>query len=205
MNKNNKKAFTIIEILVWIFIFSLWAVSVLSIMINTINLNDYNKNYIIAANLAREQIELFRNIRDSNYVKIQAWNQINPSLAYDPDLLFQTWAYYKIANDFSSWATFPVKVEEITDFWEWLEMLNTKMQDYRLYLDWNNLYTYDAGTWNEETEFYKYIRVDEVQYNDWWTTIIIEWALKITSKVIWIKKWYKEFEVTTIFTDFKRY
>ncbi|MDR2411330.1 MAG: hypothetical protein LBD88_01710 [Candidatus Peribacteria bacterium] len=54
-------------------------ISVFSIIINTLNLNEYNKNYIIAANLAREQIELVRNIRDSNYAKIQIYNQINPN------------------------------------------------------------------------------------------------------------------------------
>jgi hypothetical protein len=42
-------------------------------------LNDYNKNYIIATNLAREQLELVRNIRDSNYKQIKKYNQINPS------------------------------------------------------------------------------------------------------------------------------
>ncbi|MDR1945430.1 MAG: hypothetical protein LBQ59_05220 [Candidatus Peribacteria bacterium] len=54
-------------------------ISVFSIIINTLNLNEYNKNYIIAAGLAREQIELVRNIRDSNYSKIQIYNQINPN------------------------------------------------------------------------------------------------------------------------------
>jgi len=53
--------------------------SVYSVIISTLNLNDYNKNYIIASNLAREQLELVRNIRDSNYKKIQIYNQINPS------------------------------------------------------------------------------------------------------------------------------
>jgi hypothetical protein len=42
------------------------------------NLNDYNKNYIVASNLAREQLELIRNIRDNNYKKVQIYNQINP-------------------------------------------------------------------------------------------------------------------------------
>ena len=40
--------------------------SVYSIIVSTLRVNDYNKNYIIASNLAREQIEQVRNIRDSN-------------------------------------------------------------------------------------------------------------------------------------------
>jgi len=47
-------------------------------IVTTLSLNDYNKNYIIASYLAREQLELVRNIRDSNYKKIQVYNQINP-------------------------------------------------------------------------------------------------------------------------------
>ena len=48
-------------------------------MVNsTININTYNKNYTIASNLAREQIELIRNIRDTNYRKIQVWNMKEP-------------------------------------------------------------------------------------------------------------------------------
>jgi len=53
--------------------------------------NDYNKNYIIASNLAREQIELVRNIRDANYKNIQNYNQINPNkVDYSSANLFQT-------------------------------------------------------------------------------------------------------------------
>jgi hypothetical protein len=47
-------------------------------------MNDYNKNYIVTSNLAREQIELVRNIRDSNYQQLKKYNQINPANAeYD--------------------------------------------------------------------------------------------------------------------------
>jgi len=42
------------------------------------NINTYNKNFIIASNLAREQVELIRNIRDTNYKKFQKWNMLKP-------------------------------------------------------------------------------------------------------------------------------
>ena len=67
MIKKNKKAFSIIEILVWIVIFLFWIAWVYSIISSTLNINNYNKNYIIWVNLAREQLELFRNIRDVNF------------------------------------------------------------------------------------------------------------------------------------------
>ncbi len=76
INKNNK-AFSILEVIVWIFIFTMWIISVYWVIVSTLKLNEYNKNYIIASHLAREQIELVRNIRDSNYKKIKKYNQID--------------------------------------------------------------------------------------------------------------------------------
>jgi hypothetical protein len=119
--------------------------------------------------------------------------------------VFATWTYYKIENDFSSSASFPIKVTKIDDFWEGENMLSTKMKDYNLCLTPNNLYTYDCTTWNERTYFYKYIRIDDVTYDETWVTKVISDAFKVTSKVIWYKKGYKEFEITSIFTDFKRF
>jgi hypothetical protein len=84
-------------------------------------------------------------------------------------------------------------------------MLSTKMKDYNLCLTSDNLYTYDCGAWNERTYFYKYVKVDDVTYNENWVTKVVSDALKITSKVIWYKKGYKEFEIISIFTDFKRF
>ncbi len=203
MIKKNKNAFSMIEILVWIFIFSMWIVSVYSIIITTLNLNDYNKNYIIASYLAREQVELVRNIRDSNYKKIQIYNQINPSSGNHTQV-FETWAYYKIENNFITWVGFPINVNKIIDFWEWESMLNSKMLDYKLCLNSDSIYTFDCTWTNTPTVFYRYIKIDDVKYNDW-TDKVIDGAFKVTSKVIWYMKWYHEFEVDSIFTDFKRF
>jgi hypothetical protein len=48
---------------------------------SSLRINEYNKNYIIAVNLAREQVELLRNNRDYNYDKIQKYDQIKPANA----------------------------------------------------------------------------------------------------------------------------
>lgn len=203
MHKKNKNAFSMIEILVWILIFTMWIVSVYSIIITTLNLNDYNKNYIIASYLAREQLELVRNIRDSNYKKIQVYNQINP-LSDSHTNIFEIWKYYKIENDFYT-TSFPINVSEITDFWEGQDMLNTKMNNYLLCLNPENIYTFDCSSWNKKTYFYRYIKIDKIEYRDIsWIKTIDEW-FKVTSKVIWYMKWYHEFEVNSIFTDFKRF
>lgn len=197
MLQKNKKAFSILEVLVWIFIFSMWIVSIYSLIITTLKLNDYNKNFIIASNLAREQIELVRNIRDSNYEEIRNYNQLTP---FD-SRKFETWEYYKIENDYSGLTSFPVKVEKIIDFDEWKDELGWKMQYYRLCIDDDNRYTYDCSG-NKKTIFYKFIKIEDAEYNDSWVKKI-EDAFKVTSKVIWYQKWYHEYEVKSIITDYK--
>ena len=204
---NNKiKWFSIIEILVWIFIFSMWIASVYAIISSTLRINDYNENYIIASSLANEQIELIRNIRDSNYSKIKNYNQINPE-TNDYTNVFESGKKYKIENNYASTATFPIKVIDITTwFEEWeTKMATPSMKSYILCIDNLNRYTYDCTTpTNKKTRFYKYISLEEVKYQDWWTTKIIDNAYLVKSKVIWYIKWYHEFELKSIIADWKR-
>ncbi len=194
---STKKAYSIIEIIIAIFIFSLGIVSVYSVIISTLKLNDYNKNYIIASALASEQIELVRNIRDTNYKQIKKYNLINPNSS-DFTNIFELEHKYKIENSYSTISSFPVKVEDITDgFEEWDNKINSiSMQSYRLCLDSENRYTYDCSGTNKKTNFYKYISIEKL---DWETD-----AFMLRSKVIWTIRWYKEFETKTIIADFKR-
>lgn len=206
-NLKNNKAFSLIEVMISIFVFTLWVMWVYAIIVSTMQVNDYNKNYIIASNLAREQIELVRNIRDANYKNIQNYNQIDPNKSdYTSANLFQTWTYYKVENNFNSSNTvFPVKVEKITTspFPEWESQLSS-MWIYQICLDSNNLYTYNCTAPNIKTVFYKYLYVDEVKYDSWWTNKVIENALKVTSKVIWNSRGYHETEISTVLADWKR-
>lgn len=206
MNINNKKAFSIIEILIGIFIFTLWMSWVYAIISSTIRVNDLNENYIIASNLAREQLELVRNIRDSNYAILKPFNLKNPNwTSFWVTDKFEFWSKYKIENDYSNTSVFPIKVDKIINFWEWKNELNWKMLSYKLCLDDKNRYTYDCLTsWNTKTDFYKYISIDKVKYNSWWLDQVIDNSFLVKSKVIWYKKWYHEFEVKTIITDWKR-
>ncbi len=202
MKKQNNKAFSIIEILVWIFIFSLWLVSIYAIIISTLRINDYNSNYIVAANLAKEQIELVRNIRDSNYKTLKPYNLKNPNWSsFNQEDRFQMWHYYKIENNFTT-NEFPILLDDITTwFKEWKENLNsTSMQWYRLCLDTENKYTYNCMWDNIKTEYYRFFYLDQVEDVNW----VIPNTYKITSKVIWYKRWYHEFEINSIIADWKR-
>jgi len=202
----NTFGFSIIEVLVGIFIFSFGLVSIFMLLTSSLNLNEYNKNKIIAGNLAREQIELFRNIRDTNYETLHKWNQIDPEWWTNPayytnsDHFFSTGSYYTLENNFS--AGFSVKTEKILNFWEWVGELTTRMNNYKLYKTGSGIYTYESS-WNTPTYFYRYLKLAPVKYSSG-SVIEIKNAFHVISKVIWYKRWYHEMQIDTIVTDWRR-
>ncbi|MDD3646123.1 MAG: hypothetical protein PHH06_01815 [Candidatus Gracilibacteria bacterium] len=205
--KNINRAFSIIEIIIGIFIFSLGISAIYMVISSSLNMNIYNQNQIIAGNLAREGIELVRNIRDSNYITYHKWNQKGPYLDYtNTDNFFSTGSYYIVENDYSEYSQFPIKVTDITTgFGEGVENLTGSMENYRLCLDSEKRYTYDCSTsGNKKTQFYRYIKFDEVKYNSGTNTELISDAYKVNAKVIWYMKGYHEIQIDTILADWKR-
>ncbi len=63
---SNKKAFTLIELIVGMAIFSIGMTAILAILFSTINNSLYSRHEIVAANILREEVELVKNIRNSN-------------------------------------------------------------------------------------------------------------------------------------------
>jgi len=199
----NKKAITLIEVMIAIFVFTLWITSVFMLISSTARINTYNKNFIIASNLAREQIELIRNIRDTNYKNLQKWNLLRPK-SWNYSLVFQPGSFYKIENwawvwgfhiKSSTWASisdFETALKTAWDQWE---------ENYRLCLDTNNNYIYcDAWAW-KKTNFFKYIEISNLKDA---SGNIIKDTLKITSKVYWNQYWIHKVEIPTILADYKR-
>lgn len=70
--KNNlreaKPAFSLVEILIVLFIISLGLVGILSLIVQSIKSQDYNKNNLVAYQLSQEGVELVRRNRDSNWL-----------------------------------------------------------------------------------------------------------------------------------------
>jgi len=65
---NRKKGFTLIEIVVILFIFSIGIMSSLSLAIRSSYLQNNKKNVITAIFLASEGLEIMKNVRDSNII-----------------------------------------------------------------------------------------------------------------------------------------
>jgi Tfp pilus assembly protein PilV len=98
---NTPEAFSIIEVLIGIFVFSLGLATIYALLASSLRINDYNNNAIIASNLAREQVELLRNIRDTNYKKLQVWNQENPQTGNFSDVFIPN-NYYTLENNLNT-------------------------------------------------------------------------------------------------------
>ena len=77
MNIRNKKspAFTLVEIIVILFIITVGLLGVLSLVIQNIQSQVINKNSIVAYQLAQEGVELVRKTRDTNWINSNLWNQ----------------------------------------------------------------------------------------------------------------------------------
>ena len=205
-NKSNKKAMSIIEVMIAIFIFTLWLASVFMVLSSAGNINSYNRDFIIASNLAREQVELIRNVRDTNYKKFQKWNMLRPeSSNYNTVFTGSTTYLYKIENWNWVW-WFHIKSSTwtyISDFRVALkDNSNILKEEYRLCLKNDIKYIYCSWwAWEEITPFYKFMRIEQLKDENWND---IKNSFKINSSVQWNKRWLHRIEVPTILADYKR-
>lgn len=182
-----------------VMIFFLWLISVYSVVSSTVRINQSNQNYIVASNLAREQVEIVKNIRDNNFKQIQKWD----SISSDAQKGWEIGKYYRIENTQSGWEFLDTRISMIDDFVVWSENIK-EMKSYRLCLDKDWYYTYNCIN-NTPTIFYKYMYVDQVSYIDQqWKKTTIDDALKFTSKVIWYQWWYKQTDISFILTDWQK-
>lgn len=87
INKNiSKPAFSLVETLIVLFIISLGLVGILTLIVQGIQSQDYNRNTLIGYQLSQEGVELIRRERDSN------WNNglaFNAGLAELADTVYQ--------------------------------------------------------------------------------------------------------------------
>lgn len=72
--KQKKLGFSLIEIVIVLFVISTGLIGILSLIVQNIQSQDYNKNNLIATQLSQEGIELIRRLRDNNFKQGSAFN-----------------------------------------------------------------------------------------------------------------------------------
>ena len=72
--KQKKPAFSLIEIIIVLFIISMGLIGILSLIVQNIQSQDYNRSNLIATQLSQEGIELIRRVRDTNFKQSNDFN-----------------------------------------------------------------------------------------------------------------------------------
>ena len=199
---NSKKWFTIIELLVWIVVFLLWLLSAYLLIFSSLSASSKSRDEIIVANLAREKLELLRNIRDTNWIQYLKWNKLdNWWMVW----LTLTWWYYRIENNLSDTDPNKISIYKLSSSfnendpqWAW------PWDNVRLCTDSRWIYTYDCTT-NKPSHFYTFLKVEPLVTEDAsWNAIPVDDAYKVNAiSVIWNKS-KSRYVISTIITDWKK-
>lgn len=198
-------AFTLIEVLVVIAVFSIGILATFHWMTQTFRNESYADTQIKSAFFAREWIELMFNLRDANYHKEVPWNCIFNSNANTKVEIkeddkwnetenpycsgyFQSWMILKIwmwtGNKYIQIETWALK-DDFAENFSWFQLY------YHTWVKMNNdisWFIYNHH-WNDEerTRFARYLIIKSVTE---WADIIPEWSLlKIESHVLYERMW----------------
>ena len=202
---NNYKWFTVVELMVWILIFTIWWLSAYLLVYSALNSSRHSKNEIIAANLARENIELIRNNRNNNWLQILDWNKLDNAWMI---WTYLTGWYYTIENDFSINSS-QIKIVKLSNTFseDYRELINpTNPSDKtKLCIDNQNRYSHKCSTLSKETKFYSYIKIEPLETRtNKWTKIKVDDAYRIIANVVNSEKWFTKYYTTTIITNWKK-
>jgi prepilin-type N-terminal cleavage/methylation domain-containing protein len=153
-NLNSKQGFTILEIIVVIFIITLGMVGVLSLVHQNIQVEYVNKNTIIASQLSQEGLELVRNKRDTNWL-----NGVNWELSANP------FTNSDILQDGSYTIDYTGAINRIPD--------NIDDAGTELYLDANGFYVNSSSA--SSTLFSRIITVGNESVASTSVTCLVQW------------------------------
>lgn len=210
--QNDKKGFTIIELLVAILIFTIWWLSAYLLVYAAINTSIRSKNEMIAWNIAREKIELVKNIRDTNWVRVLNWDKLDNSIVNNTTgENYLTWWYYKIENYFQTdeISSQSIRIQKLNPSFteDMTNIINPTNPDNKtmLCLDSKWRYTYDCTLWNKPTKFYAMLKIEPLKTKDSANNIKrVDDALKLTAIIYNYEKTFNRFSISTIITDWKR-
>jgi prepilin-type N-terminal cleavage/methylation domain-containing protein len=74
LSKNREKGLTLIELMITVFVISVGLVATMSLIQDTLRSAAIVHSNLTAAYLAQEGVELVRNIRDTNWIELDSWD-----------------------------------------------------------------------------------------------------------------------------------
>lgn len=181
----NKKGFTVLELMVGIVVFTLGFLGAYLLVESANSASIRSRDEIIGANIMREQIELLKNLRDTNWIQFRSWNSIElAKLSTEPDETLQPNVFYTIVNNFSGEKTH--RIEKLTVFSNEKNAIIEKFQEtnspIRLCIDALGRYTHDCTGTNTRTSYASFLQIQPlVTKNTSTNTLItVERSYKVT-------------------------
>jgi prepilin-type N-terminal cleavage/methylation domain-containing protein len=117
------KAFTLVEVLIALFILTTALVAGLSTVNSGLSLTQVAKSKLIAANLTQEGIEIVRNIRDNNWLE----QRTDPELLWDSGLSVGDWEATYQSQNLEFYQGRYLKVD-VSGFYNYTSGLDTKFK-----------------------------------------------------------------------------
>ncbi len=196
-----RKGFTIIELMVAILVFTVGLLSAFALVDSAMSTAINGRNEIIAANLAREQIELLKNQRDSNWLKQRDWNSLQNAdgvSGFPPEARLSSGVY--IVENSNNPAK-PVYFEKVNFSWEQGKKYKPdEIQAFALCFK-DGKYTHECLP-TDIKMFYSFVLVEDLKMD--MDNVVINNAFSISSVIISTQRGYREYVIRTILTDWKR-
>ncbi len=204
----NKQWFTVLELMVGIIIFTLGFLGAYMLIQSASNASLRSRDEIIGANIMREQIELLKNMRDTNWIQFRTWDSIElakPSMESDTTL--RPGSFYSISNNYTPGKS--VRIEKID-----LTSLSTEdlTQEFRkdhslirLCIDSLGRYVHDCTGTNTKTSYASFLRVEPLVTQNTLTNtpIAVDRAYKVTVFFASFNTGFRLTNMSTLITDWK--
>lgn len=203
--------FTLIELIVGMMIFAIGMTGILALLHSTINNSLYSRHEIVAANLLREEIELVKNIRNSNVRNVIPFDRARFSGSAINSFMSGS---YIIENNYTATGyeldpttgminTMPVTLS-------WISLPSSESDRFiaaSLYLDQHGRFTHTPTATG--TVYASYIMITPLQFRDGNGILVnvekdgkAQWYI-LDARVLVQGRGYKEYDLKSLITDWK--
>lgn len=159
----DKKGFTVLELMVGIVVFTLGFLGAYLLVDSASSASIRARDEVIGANIMREQIELLKNLRDTNWIQFRSWSSIELAKpAIETENTLQPDSYYIIANDFNAGKS--IHIEKLSGMSLSRETIAEEFQknapSIRLCTDTLGRYVHDCTGMVNKTNYASFLRIE---------------------------------------------
>lgn len=169
---------TLLGVIIAVFIISAGLVAILGLLTFAISSSQVSKNRIIASFLVQEGMEVVRNIRDTNWLQKEDWNNGIKGTGNESRGIVNYDTQDGLVNrQYAPPLNFPVA--GINDIDDCINYNYNGDSPCRLYLDAQGRYSHNSS--GTKTNFYRLIKIDKISPDD-------KPQLKVVSQVKWFER-----------------